>query len=377
MKRREFIQSSLQWGCMTAMPAILLDSAVAATTPSFKALGARCGLKVGVQSVRAQLQNPYLAKLVSANFGMLTPGNELKWARLRPGPDSYNFNDADWMVGFAQQNGMLVHGHNLCWNAEGTNPPWFASVLSKENARQYLTQHITTVMGRYRGMVDSWDVVNEPVVPWSKRDDGLYPGIWLSLLGPEYIDIAFRAAAAADPKALRVLNVYYIEQGIPDHEKGRRDNLRLLQQCVRRGVPIQAVGIESHLDAAQPAGGADLNRFLDQVRALGLRVMVTELDVNDTQVAGSPEVRDSVVARCYSDYLLDVMPAGHIDQLIFWTLSDKGNWLNSVRAPKFQRPDGALHRPGLLDDNLKEKPAYSAVAAAIEKICADRPSPLR
>jgi endo-1,4-beta-xylanase len=134
-------------------------------------------------------------------------------------------------------------------------------------------------------------VVNEPIVPWSKRDDGLYPGIWLNLLGPEYIEIAFHAAAAADPKALRVLNTYYVEQGTPDHEKGRRDNLRFLQQCKRRGVPIQAIGIESHLDASLPPGGPALRRFVDEVRALGLQVLITELDVNDSQVTGNLQDR--------------------------------------------------------------------------------------
>jgi endo-1,4-beta-xylanase len=148
MKRREFIRRSLQWGSLAAIPAVFADGAVAAAPAnSLKALGAPCGLKVGVQSIKAQLQNPVFAQMAIANFQMLTPGNELKWARLRPGPDSYNFSDADWMVGFAQQNRMLVHGHNLCWNAEGTNPSWFSSTLTKENARQYLTQHITTVMG--------------------------------------------------------------------------------------------------------------------------------------------------------------------------------------------------------------------------------------
>ena len=372
MKRREFLLDSLRWGSCAVMPAVLSNLAVAATPSSLKALGSPCGLKIGIQSVKGPLQSPTFAQEVIANFDLLTPGNELKWARLRPTADSYNFVDADWLVAFAQQNGMLVHGHNLCWNAEGTNPPWFGPVLTKDNARQYLTQHISTVMERYRGRVDSWDVVNEPVVPWSKRDDGLYPGIWLNLLGLEYIDIAFHAAAAADPKALRVLNIYYVEQGSADHEKGRRDNLLLLQHCMRRGVPIQAIGIESHLNASQPPGGASLNRFLDQVRSLGLQVLITELDVDDTQVAGNIQTRDAVVAKCYSDYLAQVMQPGHVNQLIFWTASDKGNWLNSVHAAKFQRFDGTPHRPGLLDENLMKKPAYSAVAEAISKVCRDR-----
>jgi endo-1,4-beta-xylanase len=375
MKRREFLLGSLRWGSFAAMPATLSDLAVAVTPSSLKVLGSPCGLKIGVQSVRGQLESAAFAQEVIANFDMLTPGNELKWARLRPSADSYNFVDADWMVAFAQENGMLLHGHNLCWNAEGTNPPWFGSVLTKENARLYLTQHVTTVMGRYRGRVDSWDVVNEPIVPWSKRDDGLYPGVWLNLLGPEYIDVAFHAAAAADPTALRVLNIYYVEQGVPDHEKGRRDNLLLLQQCVRRGVPIQAVGLESHLNASQPPGGSSVNRFLEQVRALGLRVLITELDVDDTQVAGSLQIRDGIVAKCYSDYLTEVVPAGQIKQLIFWTASDKGNWLNSMRAARFQRFDGTPHRPALLDDHLMQKPAYIAVGEAIRGLCNNRRRP--
>ena len=254
----------------------------------------------------------------------------------------------------------------------GHEPTWFGSVLTRENGRQYLTQHISTVMERYRGRVDSWDVVNEPVVPWSKREDGLYPGIWLNLLGPEYIDIAFHAAAVADPKALRVLNIYNVEQGSAEHEKGRRDNLRLLQGWVRRGVPIQAVGIESHLNASQPPGGASLIRFLDQVRSLGLQVLITELDVDDTEIVGDFRTRDAAVAKCYSDYLEQVMQAGHVNQSIFWTFSDKGNWLNPVHAAKFQRLDGAPHRPGLLDENLIKKPAYFAVADSMGKICRNR-----
>ena len=368
MNRRGLLLLGLRLGCLATLPD---EWAFCAQADSLRESGRSCGLKIGVQAERTSLQDSAFCRAVVENFGMITPGNELKWARLRPSPDVYNFADADWMVNFAQKNNMLVHGHNLCWNAAGTNPSWFASVLTKENAREYLTQHITTVMGRYRGRIDSWDIVNEPVVPWSKREDGLYPGIWLNLLGADYIDIAFHAAAAADPKALRVLNIYYVEQGTPDDEKGRRQNLLLLQQLVHRGVPLQAVGIESHLNASQPMGGASLNRFLDDVRSLGLQVLITELDVDDTQVAGDNQSRDAAVAQCYSDYLTQVVPQGRVDRLIFWTASDRFNWMNSIHAAKFARADRGLHRSGLWDVNMMKKASYRAVGVALAKISED------
>jgi endo-1,4-beta-xylanase len=314
-------------------------------------------------AVKTQLEDPAWANVVTSNFQLLTPGNELKWTRTQPNPDTYNF---------AVRNKMLIHGHNLCWNAEGNYLKWFSTTLTRENARQYLTEHIATVMGRYRGRIESWDVVNEPVVPWSKRSDGLYPGVWLNLLGPEYIDIAFHTAAATDPDSLRMLNIYYVEQANADGDKARHDTLILLQQLKQRGVPIQAIGIESHLDASAPAGGAALARFLSDVRALGLQVLITELDVNDTHVPGDLQARDEAVAKCYADYLMNVVPLAHVERVIFWTVSDKGNWLNSMQAPNFRRSDGGPHRPGLLDNNLMEKPAYAAVAGAITRVCPQR-----
>ena len=103
----------------------------------------------------------------------------------------------------ARVMGILVSGHNLCWNSQAAAPTWFKSVLNKWNAHRYLTEHITTVMRRSMpGALTTWDVVNEPTVFWSKRPDKLYPGIWLDLLGPTYIDTAFHAAAAANRRAL-------------------------------------------------------------------------------------------------------------------------------------------------------------------------------
>jgi endo-1,4-beta-xylanase len=265
---------------------------------------------------------------------------------------------------------MLIHGHNLCWNSPTANPPWFKAVLNKSNASRYLTDHITTVMRHYAGRIDSWDVVNEPVVFWSRRNDGLYPGIWVDLLGPTYIDTAFHAAAAADPKALRVLNIYQVEHGTPDDETTRKETIALLKQLVARGVPVQAVGIESHLDASLPAGGAALVTFIKQIRDLGLQILITELDVNDTQLKGNDQARDTVVAQTYQDYLEQVLPASDSKRVVFWTASDKFSWMNSAHGPKWQRADASAHRIALMDDTMSRMPAFQSVQGTLQRICA-------
>jgi endo-1,4-beta-xylanase len=330
-------------------------------------------VKLGFQASKANLEVPEFAQFVTQNFNLLTPGNELKWPRLRPTPDSYSFADADWMVDFCQSHGMLVHGHNLCWNSPTANPSWFPSVLTQQNAAEQLTNYITTVVGHYRGRIESWDVVNEPVVFWSHRPDGLYPGVWTSLLGPQYLDIAFHAAKAADPGALRVLNCYYVEQDQPDFERTRELTILLLQQLLKRGVPVQAIGIESHLDATAPFGGPAFLEFIKRVRGLGLQVLITELDVNDSAVLGDEQERDRVVAKCYYDYLTQVVPAGAIDRIIFWTPTDRWGWLNSIQTPNFRRADGKPHRPGLLDYSFHPKPALEAVEAALRTLAGGKP----
>jgi endo-1,4-beta-xylanase len=371
MKRRDMLLAGLGLGASLALPEYLRASLISSgnATGSLKALAAKSSLKFGVQAGKASLQVPEFAEFIIENFSLLTPGNELKWPSLRPTAETYNFEIADWMIDFCQSHGLLVHGHNLCWNSPSANPGWFPSVLTRDNARRYLTDHITTVMKRYRGRIESWDIVNEPVVFWSKRPDGLYPGIWLNLIGPEYIDIAFHAALAADPSSLRVLNCYYVEQDNPDFEKTRELTIVLLQQLLKRGVPIQAIGIESHLDASVPKGGPSYISFIEKVRGMGLQVLITELDVDDSRVLGDNRNRDNVVAQCYYDYLTEVVPAGKTNRVIFWTPSDRWNWLNSTNLPaKFRRADNQPHRTGLLDDALQKKSTFDAVGAALQRL---------
>jgi endo-1,4-beta-xylanase len=370
MKRRDFLTLGAAAGACTylgrALPSMAQQASRIQALP-LKSYGAPCGMYIGVQSEKSNLQQPAVAQFVTTNFNLLTAGNELKWSRLRPDPNTFNFADADWMLNFARQHNMLFHGHNLCWNAD--NPKWIATALNKSNARNYLTDHITKVMTRYAGQIDSWDVVNEPFAVWQGRPDGLYKGTWLDLLGPEYIDIAFETAAKADPKALRVLNIHHVEQDTANDERTRQVTLTFLKQLVSRNVPIQAVGIESHLSAADPIGGQSLDQFLKGIRDLGLEVIFTEIDINDTSVTGSEQDRDQKVANYYSNYLTKVIPLSSPKRMIFWTATDKQNWMDYLHSSQYARADGMKHRPGLLDENMQPKTAYTAVVSALQKTC--------
>jgi endo-1,4-beta-xylanase len=336
------------------------------SSPRLKDLMARCGGLIGTQAGRAVLQQDTpLTKFIQANLSILTPGNDLKWASLRPTPDTYHFEDADWVVNYCEVRGIAVHGHNLCWNTD--NPWWVQSTVNSSSGERILRDHIRTIAGRYRGKIDSWDVVNEPVAVWHNRPDGLRQGPWLSAMGPAYIDIAFHAAAEADPKATRVLNLNHVEQTEKDVEKSREKTLELISGMLSRKVPVQAVGIESHLDTSQPLDPQPLSRFLTAIQRMGLPIMVTEIDVLDSSGPSDFGARDAMVAQYYTDYLNLVLPLISPKRLIFWSLSDYGNWYDHV--PNLRRNDQQLHRPGLLDAQMNPKSALTAVTKSLQTYC--------
>lgn len=330
-------------------------------------LGQPCGMLVGAQLTKDDLDNNRLVGFVREHFNILTAGLELKWASLRPTPDSYRFQPADQMFAFAKANQMRFHGHNLCWNA--ANPAWFPHVLTKANAERYLVDHIKTVARRYAGQVHSWDVVNEPIDYRSSRPDGLREGPWLDLLGPEYIDTAFHALAEADPRATRVLNIFGVELDFEKSTFARSATLALLTRLVRANVPVQAVGLESHLDGHAKSSSPGRTQFISEVHALGLQVLITEMDVDDLLLPANVSERDRLVATSYHDYLIDVVPVARPPAIIFWTPSDWDNWLDRTPGSAHQRADRLLHRPGLLDAQLRPKPALDAVTHALRTSC--------
>jgi endo-1,4-beta-xylanase len=265
---------------------------------------------------------------------------------------------------FAQLAGQRLRGHNLCWH-EGL-PAWFKTTATKDNARLLLTQHIQTVAGHYRGQIHSWDVVNEAVEPADGRPDGLRKSPWLELIGPEYIELAFQTAAAADPQAKLTYNDYGIELDTPEQADKRGQVLLLLRRFKARGVPIHAMGVQSHLQADGPQPGAGLQSFIRECAKLDLEVYVTEMDVNTHSLADGPEAQDAAVAATYRKYLDMVLVEPNVPVVLTWGITSAHSWINQSNEPWARRKDGARQRPLPFDDNLKPTPAFLALREAID-----------
>jgi endo-1,4-beta-xylanase len=258
------------------------------------------------------------------------------------------------------QHGQKVRGHNLCWHNQ--MPSWFAQVATPQNAADLLRRHIDTVAGHFAGHIQSWDVVNEAVHVEDGRPDGLRTSKWLQLLGPDYIGIAYRAASKADPKALLTYNDYDIEQDGIKFDQKRAAVLRLLTSMRDQKIPIQAVGLQSHLHASTKLPDwTALHEFITAVEKLDLQVFVTELDVNDSDLGPDIEQRDHAVAELYRDYLNNVLQHRSVKAVLTWGLTDRDSWLNGFSRRHDQRPQ----RPLPFDSDLKPKPAFYAMVDAI------------
>jgi endo-1,4-beta-xylanase len=302
--------------------------------------------------------------LIKEQANILVAENAMKWGALRPSPGVFDFTQADKLMRFAAVAGQRVRGHNLCWH-EG-NPAWLKTTANKDNARQLLTQHIQTVAGHFRGQLHSWDVVNEAIDPKDGLKDGLRKTIWLELIGPEYLDLAFRTAAAADPTTKLTYNDYGIELDTPDQTQKREQVLALLRRFKAQGVPIHAVGVQSHLGADGPQPGAGLVTFIREAGKMGLEVYATEMDVNTHKVEGGAEAQDAAVARVFADYPRLVLAEPNVPILLTWGITSAHSWLTQSKQPWAARPDGARQRPLPFDDDLKPTPAFAALRLAID-----------
>jgi endo-1,4-beta-xylanase len=290
---------------------------------------------------------------------ILSAEYEMKRAALEPSRGQYDFSGGDGLLAFVRMHGMAFRGHTLVWHH--SNPPWLAEALQQPNAESLLTDYIAAIAGHYRGRVRSWDVVNEVIQPADGRRDGLRDTLWLKRFGPGYIDMAFHAAQQADPQALLVYNDWGCEWGAPQNDRFRAATLDFLSNARARGVPIQALGMQGHLSAF----GTQVNQkklavFLDAVRGMGLKILVTEHDVDDSGGPSDIATRDRAVAdasRRFLDVMLDNPATATV---LTWGLSDR-----FLDPPGWRdRLAGRYPRKLPLDSDYRRKPMWNAMAKA-------------
>jgi endo-1,4-beta-xylanase len=267
-------------------------------------------------------------------------------------------------VGFARAHDLPLTGLHLLWY-QGT-PHWVDS-LDRAAMEKAVVDHIAAMGARYRGHIFSWNVVNEAIDPDNGDPDGLRRFPLLDRLGPELFTIAFGAARAADPKAIRVYNDYGMELATPGEERRRSALLRLLDRLQRAGVPLDAVGLQSHLRwQGFSFDPARCRAFLREIAARGLSIIISELDVLDVGTPAEPAQRDKAVAEIYARFLAAALDEPAVIALVGWGLSDRYTWLTPQSAPIFARGDGLPGRPLPFDDHFQPKPAYWAMLNALK-----------
>jgi len=303
------------------------------------------------------------AELIKAQFNSLTPENAMKMGPIHPEEKRYFWKDADAIVDFAQQNNMKVRGHTLCWHNQ--TPRWFfTDSTGKQVTREVLLarmkQHINDVMGRYKGKIYAWDVVNEAV---PDTGTSIYrKSKFYEIIGEDYIAKAFEYAHAADPSAQLFYNDYNTESA------SKRDKIyQLLKKLKDKGIPINGVGLQGHWSIYEPTL-QEMEESITRFASLGLKVQITEMDMSvypkeherrerrDTDKSEFTAVMNDKQAAQYK-MLFEVFRK-HKDKLTgvtFWNLSDKYSWLDSFPVPN--RKDFPL----LFDQNYQPKKAFAEV----------------
>lgn len=313
--------------------------------------------------------NPAYAALLERDCTVLVPENELKWASIRPSAPTFDFTRADAMLAYADAHGMTMRGHNLLWYDGQFDPNWLATydfgTDRRASAQALVRTHVQTVIRHYGARIQSYDVVNEAIMP---STGALRTNTLARQVGNDtsLIDLAFITARQEAPTAELVYNDY-MDAGTPNHRQGV---LTLLKGFRDRGVPVDTLGIQSHLgfysqDAVRNVAQYNTDNmkpFLDQVVAMGYKLKVTELDVNDAQRAGTVDQRDADSAALVRGWLDLMLSYPQLNEVLVWGMSDRYSWLQS--SAYGVRPDGLPKRPNPYDANFQAKPMRQSIVDA-------------
>ena len=350
-------------------------AAVAATLPA-----ARIGAQAAVPSLKDACRGVFLIgaafdfrtpteftapeiDFIRSQFNAITPENSMKPGPVHPREQSWNWTQPDALVQFGQTNDIRTFGHCLVWHSQ-TNP-WFFQDATRDVLLARLRDHIHTLVGRYKGKMSGWDVVNEAI---NDGEDGsgenLRQSAWMKIVGADYLTQAFRFAREADPAVPLLYNDYSIESGAK-----HRSSLLLLRRLIAEGAPITGVGIQGHwsLPTLTAQRYEEIERAIENYRALKLRIAITELDVSATGTAGGQLGRGQAAAEPPSPELLAAQADAYgklftifvrhraaIDRVTFWGINDRRSW----RRTRY---------PLAFDADYQPKPALQAIIDTVRR----------
>jgi endo-1,4-beta-xylanase len=317
---------------------------------------------------RDQRGNP----IIAAQFNTVSPENVLKWGLVHPRSDGYSFDASDRYVAFGEKHKMFIIGHCLVWHSQ--TPRWvFEDDQGKPVGRAALLErmhdHIRTVVGRYKGRINGWDVVNEAL----NEDGTMRQSPWYRIIGEDYLLKAFQFAHEADPQAELYYNDYSLE-----NDAKRKGAVELIRNLKVAGAPITAIGLQDHNHMDSPTARQEAET-IEAFAALGVRVNITELDVdvlprttrqNTADISataaampnsnpfkdGLPDEMQQALAKRYAE-LFDVFVQHRdvISRVTFWGVTDGDSWLNNFPTR------GRTNYPLLFDRQGKPKPAFDTV----------------
>jgi len=309
--------------------------------------------------------------IVTRQFNSISPENVMKWERIHPAPGVYSFDLPDKYVAFGLKNHMFIVGHCLVWHAQV--PDWVfkddkGNPLTREALLQRMSEHIHAVVGRYKGKVNGWDVVNEAL----NEDGTLRPSPWMKIIGEDYLVKAYQFAHDADPSAQLNYNDYNLET--PAKRKGA---IALIKRLQAAGIPINVVGNQAHLHLGWPSTEEEEATVTD-LASTGVKVAITEMDIDvlprvapntadvslsikadpklDPYAKGLPDEVQQALAKRYAD-LFGVYwkHRAVMSRVTLWGVTDSGSWLNDWPVK------GRTSYPLLFDRSGKAKPALDAV----------------
>ncbi len=308
------------------------------------------------------------ADAVRRETSALVPEYEGKWGALQPSEGAFDTQPLDTILSWAKANGQLVRGHALVWHE--SLPEWVQAALAEGPGRAMavMETHIRTILAHTRAQIRDWDVVNEVIADPPGSDtpqtgDGvLRDSPFLRALGPRYIEEALRMARRAAPLLRLTLNEYGIEEDTPAAAEKRRRLLELVRDLLSRGVPLDAVGLQGHLQLAKPFRPEPLTALITTLRQAGLSVLITELDIRETWDAPQDlAARDKLVAERAYAFVSTALAAG-VRTVFTWGLSDKYSWLTS--NPAVAMPENRSHRGLPLDSSFRRNAMWDALARA-------------